>query len=174
MLVRTWRFITITLVALSMGMAWCHALELPAKMGYDSSLWVTLHQTLYVAFGPPNIGAFVEVGALLAAIVLTFLVRKRRTAFRFTLLGTICLVIAFPVIFFAFTEPVNAQVRQWTVDTIPADWMRWRDQWEYSHAARFVFQLIGFCALLLSVLVETPKNRPLIKAPTERQREGVA
>ncbi|MFQ4140835.1 hypothetical protein [Chlorogloeopsis sp. ULAP02] len=110
---------------------------------------------------------------MLAAIILTFLVRKRSLAFLLTLVGTICLVIAFPVIFFAFTEPVNTQLRQWTVDTIPADWMRWRDQWEYSHAARFVFQFIGFCTLLLSVLVETPKNRPLTEVLAERQCQGV-
>jgi hypothetical protein len=37
--------------------------------------------------------------------------------------------------------------------------MRLRNRWEYGHAAGFVLQLIGFCSLLLSVLVETPKER---------------
>ncbi|WP_416668720.1 hypothetical protein [Egbenema bharatensis] len=38
MLVRTWRFVTILLSALVTGMAFCHALELPAKTQYSASL----------------------------------------------------------------------------------------------------------------------------------------
>ena len=43
---KTWRFITIMFAALSMGMALCHLLEIPAKMTYDKALWLTLLQTL--------------------------------------------------------------------------------------------------------------------------------
>lgn len=32
--------------------------------------------------------------------------------------------------------------------------------WEYAHAANFVLSLIGFSALLISVLVETSPHRP--------------
>lgn len=39
MLVPIWRFATIMLAALNMGMAWCHVLELPAKMRYDGQEW---------------------------------------------------------------------------------------------------------------------------------------
>ncbi len=42
MLVRNWRFVTIMLAALTMGMALCHLLEMPAKMTYDGALWLTL------------------------------------------------------------------------------------------------------------------------------------
>jgi hypothetical protein len=43
-------------------------------------------------------------------------------------------------------------VRKWKARSIPRDWKEWRAQWEFSHAARFVLQLIGFGALLLSAL----------------------
>jgi hypothetical protein len=39
---------------------------------------------------------------------------------------------------------------------VPEGWERWRDQWEYSHAARCVLHLAGFCLLAWSVLAETP------------------
>lgn len=61
MLIRTWRLMTLVLTALLMGMTFCHVLELPAKMQYDAALYLTLHRTLYVAFGWPNIGAFIEL-----------------------------------------------------------------------------------------------------------------
>lgn len=44
MFVRTWRFITLILAALTMGTAYAHALELPAKMHYDATLWTTINQ----------------------------------------------------------------------------------------------------------------------------------
>jgi len=68
-----------------MGMALCHLLEMPAKIAYDGALWLTLLQTLYRTFG--TIGAFIEVGAVVTAVVLVFLVRRRWPAFGSTLGG---------------------------------------------------------------------------------------
>jgi hypothetical protein len=50
---------------------------------------------------------------------------------------------------------MNREIFQWTPQSVPADWTQVRNQWEYSHATRFVLQLIGLGALLISVLVET-------------------
>lgn len=159
MFLKTWRLITLLFVALFMGLEFCHVLELPAKMQYDGSLYVTLQNTLYRYFGAPGPGAFITLGALLSAIVLSFLVRKRRRVFYWTLVGTICLASAFPVVFFLFIEPVNVVIKQAIPDSVPANWMQLRNQWEYSHAANFVLSLVGFSAIALSILVETPTNR---------------
>lgn len=157
MILKAWRFITLVLAALSLGMAFCHTLELPAKMQYDAALWTTINQSLYWQFGSFP-GIFSEMGAILAAIGLTVLVRKRRPAFYWSLAGAIFLTLAF-VVWVTFVAPMNAEFAQWTVDSIPANWTEVRNQWEYSHAARFVLQLLGFSALLASVLVETSTNR---------------
>jgi Domain of unknown function (DUF1772) len=157
MFLRTWRFITIILAALTMGMAFCHTLELPAKMGYSPTVWTTLQQSLYWGFG--HIGGFIEAATVfLAAPVLTFLVRKRRPAFGWTLAGAIFLALGF-MVFLVFTEPMNREIFQWTPQSVPADWTQIRNQWEYSHATRFVLQLMGLGALLISVLVETSTER---------------
>jgi hypothetical protein len=42
-------------------------------------------------------------------------------------------------------------------ESVPMVWLRLRNRWEYGHVAGFVLQLAGFCALVLSVLMETPK-----------------
>ncbi|MEA5627987.1 anthrone oxygenase family protein [Nostoc sp. UHCC 0251] len=137
-------------------MALCHTLELPAKMQYSASQYIAIQNSLYVAFGPPNIGAFIEFAAPLAAIALAVLVRKRRPAFQLTLLAIAFMLLAFPVIFFAFTEPANRVIRSATPEAIPANWEQLRYQWEYSHLARFFCHLAAFSTLLLSVLGETP------------------
>jgi len=153
MFLRAWRFITITLTALLMGATFCDVLESPAKMRYPAELYLTLHRTLYVAFGPPNIGAFIEIGAILAALALVFLTRKRRPAFRLTLAGAAFLVAGL-VVYFVFVEPANVAMKAMPLNAPPAGWTRWRDQWEYGHIARFIFHLLGFSALALSIILE--------------------
>ncbi len=154
MFLRIWQFITIILAALTMGSAYCHVLELPAKMGYDETFYMRLNTSLYWSFG--HFAGFIEaITVFLAAPMLSFLLRKRQPAFQWTLAGTICLALAF-VVFLVFTEPMNRNIFQWLTESIPADWTRIRNQWEYSHLARFVLQLIGLCALQFSVFVETP------------------
>jgi len=76
---RTWRFITILFASLSMAMAFCHLLEMPTRMSFDGRLWITT-QALYQLFGP-LLGAIIEGGAVMTTIILSFLVRQRRSAF---------------------------------------------------------------------------------------------
>lgn len=155
MFLKTWRFITLLLVALYMGLEFSHTLELLPKMQYDGSLYVTIQNTLYGYFGVPGPGAAVTVGALISAIILVFLVRKRRSAFQWTLAGTIFLALAFPVVYFSFIEPVNRVVEQATPQSLPTNWAELRNQWEYAHATNFVLTLVSFSALLISILVDT-------------------
>jgi hypothetical protein len=124
-------------------------------MTYDGALWLALLQTLYGAFG--TIGAFIEVGAVVIAVVLAFLVRQRPPAFGWTLLGALCLVAAHAA-WWVWVAPVNATMTSLTPETLPADWMGLRDQWEYTHAARAIVQIIALGALVFSILVETPAD----------------
>lgn len=68
MLVIAWRFVTLLFAALALGMAFAHLLEMPPKLRYPASLWVTLQRSLYQAFAPA--GAILETGAVVFAAVL--------------------------------------------------------------------------------------------------------
>lgn len=171
MLLRTWRFATIILTALLMGLEFCHALELPAKLQYDGPLYVRVQNSLYQLFGWPGPGAWVTLGAVLSAAGLAFFVRHRRPAFGLTLAAVACLLAAFPVVYFLFIEPVNAVIEQATPASVPADWEQLRRQWEYAHAANVVLDLAALSALLISVLAETPTEA---ESGRPRERVGVA
>jgi Domain of unknown function (DUF1772) len=147
------------LVALDMGMAFCHALEMPMKMKVDGPLWLTFQHTLYRMFGPGGPGAYIEMGAILASALLAFLLRKRRPAFYLALAGAVFVAVAFFAVWLGFVNPVNAQTAIWTAETMPPDWAEWRAQWEYAHTARFFLQLIGFSLLLLTLLRDAPTGR---------------
>jgi hypothetical protein len=107
----TWRFVTLLFTALALGMAFAHLLEMPPKMRYPASLWMTLQLSLYRAFAPA--GAILETGSVIFAAVLVYFVRGRWPAFLLTLVGAVCLATAF-VVWFIFTAPANTQVNRWT------------------------------------------------------------
>lgn len=152
---KTLRFLTLMLTALSMGAAFAHLLEMPAKLNYDGALWLHLLQTLYPAFG--RIAGVCEIVAVVGSLALVIAVRKRPLAFRWTLFGALCLV-ATHAIFWVWVAPVNAMMAPLTPETLPADWARLRDQWEFAHAARAVLQIIALAALISSMLAELPAS----------------
>ena len=165
MMIQMWRFATLVLAALLMGMTFCHVLEMPAKMQHSAPLYLTIHRTLYVDFGPPNIGVFVEMGAILTSGALAVLM-WRRPGFWPTLTGAASLAGGI-LVYFAQVEPANAALKVMAIEAPPADWAAWRAQWEYGHAVHFVLDLLGFCALVVSVLVPSP-------APASTSRQGAA
>jgi len=92
----------------------------------------------------------VLITQIVADLALVVLVRRQPVAFRLALVALLCALGAL-AIFFLWTYPANLATNNWT--EIPVDWQAWRRQWEYSHAAAAVVQLVGFCALTLSVLL---------------------
>jgi hypothetical protein len=146
-----WRFVAILLSALAMGMKLAHALELPPKLAMPADLYLAVQTSLYGVFA--IVGPIFEVGALLCVSITAFLVR-RTPAFRCTLasVAAICVSLA---VWLLFVLPANGHINQWAAtQVIPPDWMRWRAQWQYGQAASFALHLLGFSALVYSVVRE--------------------
>ncbi len=155
--IRAWRFITLMLASFSLSLSMAHLLELPQRMKFDQQLWVkiTVFENVYRLFG--SVGAAFEVTAILTAMVLAFLVRRRGSTFYWTLGGVIFLVLAF-VSWIVFVAPMNAEFAKWLTNPIPADWTRYRNQWEYAHAVNAFIKIIALSLIAISVLVETPQK----------------
>ena len=161
------RFLTIMLTALSLGAAFAHLLEMPGKFTYEGTLWLYLLQTLYPTFG--RVSGICEIGAVVAAVALVVAIRKRQKAFRWALLAASCLV-ATHAVFWIWIAPVNAVLVPLSPETLPPDWERLRDQWEFAHASRAILQIVGLGALVISILVELPSQR---NAPTRTDQAAL-
>ncbi len=151
-MLQVWRFVTLVWVALALTLTSAHVLELPQKMQYDAAFYAAVNSTLYRQFA--TMGVVYGLGQIVAAGLLAFAVRRRPRAYRWTLAGTALLVMWF-VSWVLIVAPVNdeaARALSASPDLVPAVWMRLRERWEYGHAVGFVFQLLGFCVLLLAVL----------------------
>lgn len=155
---RVWRFIALMLASLSLSLSMTHLLELPQRMQFDQQLWVevTVVENVYRLFG--SVGAVFEIGAIAAAISLAFWVRKRGSVFYWAMAGAIFLGLAFAS-WLLFVAPMNAEFATWLTKPVPADWTRYRNQWEYAHTAIALIKTLGLSCLVVSVLLDAP--RPL-------------
>ena len=154
------QIITIVLVAVALTTSLAHALELPGKMRLSKETYLAVQQIYYPGFTVAGMG---EVGAILAALVLTALTRAG-PPFWLTLAALLGLICAH-ALYWLVTHPVN---NFWLKDFAlqgasrgffafgaaahERDWTALRDQWEYSHAARAV---LVFLSLVLLVTAAT-------------------
>jgi hypothetical protein len=149
-----WRFLTLLLTSLSLGLSICHLFEMPVRMRWPAVLWadVTTFHGLYYVFG--RIGAGIDIGAVGAAIVLAVLTRKRHPAFGFSLAAAL-LFAAGLGLWIVLVSPMNAVMATWrpgvTADVIEPV----RRGWEFGHAAVAIAKLAGLAALFLAVLADT-------------------
>jgi len=139
--VKVLRFVHLLLVALIVGLAFCHVMEMPGKLRLNGTEWLTIQQNLYIAFGAP-IGATIEVAAILTTWLLVFLVWNRRPTFYWTLAAAICVSVGLAE-WFVVAAPMNAIVGAWTPGALPADWTHERDRWELEHAIHAALFGIG-------------------------------
>ncbi|MCW5773928.1 MAG: hypothetical protein KIT16_19960 [Rhodospirillaceae bacterium] len=139
-------------VAVSLGPALAHLLELPNKMGLPRADYLTVQQ-IYRGWALLGI---VVVGALLATLLLVVLLRREGPAFAWSLATLLCIVGA-QVVFWLFTYPANVATANWTV--LPNDWQPLRARWEYSHAGGAAFMLAAMASSLLCFVARIRRAR---------------
>ena len=152
------RFVAIMLAALTLGLGFCHLMQLPSRMGWDQYLWVgsTVQGGLYAAFG--SVGAVIFLATVIALGLLAYLTRQHgRPGGGLALAAALLFALAL-VLWWALVYPVNVELAKWVTGPVPADWTAYRARWEWGHAVIALTELLGFAALILAVLAGTPRN----------------
>ena len=157
-LLRATRFIAIMLAALTLGLSFCHLMQLPSRLGWDQYLWVgsTVQGGLYAMFG--SIGAVIFVATVIALALLAYFTREHvRPGFGLALSAALLFGLAL-VLWWVLVYPVNVELAKWVNGPVPADWTDYRARWEWGHAIIAAVELIGFGTLIGAVLADTPRN----------------
>jgi hypothetical protein len=150
----------LVLVAMTMGLALAHALELPGKLRLSKDTYVAVQAIYYPGF---TIGGFVgEFGGLLVLFVLLFLTPYETQRFWWTAAAFGFLVLGHAV-YWLVTHPVN---NFWVKDVDmagagaaffsflsgkPGDWAQMRDIWEYSHVARACLAMASLASMAIAL-----------------------
>jgi hypothetical protein len=146
MWLNTVRFFSVLSTALALCASMAHLLELPNKMKLSKEHYAIVQQ-IYKGW---SLLGIVVIVAIVSTIAVSIMINHQRKVFSLTLTALLCLV-ATQIIFWIFTFPVNQQTNNWTI--LPGHWVDLRRQWEYSHAASAVLDLIALSALILSLLI---------------------
>ena len=139
------RFLSLLFAALALAPALAHLLELANKIGLRRDDYLTV-QHIYNGWA---LLGFVVYGAIFSTLALVIVTRRRREEFGPALIALLCL-IGTQAVFWAFTFPANRATSNWTV--LPENWVALRAQWEYSHAASALLNLIALIALILAAV----------------------
>jgi hypothetical protein len=141
------QFLAVVLTALALVPGGAHAFALLNKIDLTAEQYFIV-QSIYRGWALLGI---VLIGAVLANLALTLMLRRRGGApFILALLG-FCGVALTLVIFFVWTYPANQATGNWT--TVADNWQELRRQWEYSHAVNAVITLLALCSITSSVLM---------------------
>jgi hypothetical protein len=139
------QFLSLLFTALALAPAMAHLLELANKIGLPRDDYLTV-QHIYDGWA---LLGFLVFGALFSTLALALLTRRRGRQFAYALTAFLS-IAATQVVFWTFTFPANQVTRNWTV--LPDNWLAVRAQWEYSHAASAILNLLALVAVILSVL----------------------
>jgi len=144
----TFHFLSLVFVALCLGPALAHLLELPNKIILARDDYFTVQQ---IYRGWALLGVLI-VAALASMIAFAWLARRSPAVLYWVLTAVVCIVAA-QAVFWMFTFPANAATNNWT--EIPENWQSLRVRWEYSHAVGSILTLAALMALIASLLVRT-------------------
>jgi uncharacterized membrane protein len=148
MTLRIAQFINILLLALVAGVFWGTWFSLGRSI-------TDIEPETFLAIGRIMIGNLALPMSILMPItflstlpVLFLLYRqKSMPAFYLTLCGLALFVVA-TAITLMVNVPIDNQIKQWTVQTLPSDWQTIRDRWEFYHTLR-TFVSLGSLALIV-------------------------
>lgn len=147
-----WQFINIFLLCLVTGVFWGTWLGLSRSMTSLST--TTFLEVAHAMIG--NLGTIMAIlmpAAILSTLpVLYLLSRRRPKAFYTTLVGLMLFVLAL-LITLLVEVPLDLKFAQWTAATLPSDWQRLRDRWEFWHVVRSWVSVFGLALILGAALL---------------------
>jgi hypothetical protein len=152
MALRLIQFLAIMLTALALVPSGAHLAALPNKMTMAQVAYFVAQQ-IYAGWA---LFGIVLLGALLANLAHTIVVRKQGRSFGYAF-ASFLLIAANLAIFFVWTLPTNQATNNWTI--VPKNWNELRIQWEYSHAANAVVTFAALVCVVIAVLRQPSQVR---------------
>jgi hypothetical protein len=157
------------IVAVTMGLALAHALELPGKLRLDEPTYLAVQNIYYPGF---TIGGISEPLAIVAMLVLLLATPRDHIEF-WWILAALLAVTEMQAVFWFVTQPTNRiwlkneelsktgaaffaveRARQATAgEESKQDWKQLRDPWEYSHIVRAGLSGLALVGVVVAIAI---------------------
>jgi uncharacterized membrane protein len=162
MRIRTAQATTIVLFALVMGVFWGTWFALSRTMNRLSAetFLAVGHQMIRNLGGPMAI--LLPLALLSALVTLALLWPHRHTAAFWWLAAGFLLMVAALAITLAVEVPIDNQIQDWTLATLPGDWRSIQSRWELWHTIRSFLAIAAVAAAAVSGVVAGRPDEPPI------------
>jgi hypothetical protein len=147
-----WAVLTSTIAALSFGLSFAHVLEsLPRLTQWSPELWreTTVFNAQFWLFAV--VGAPLDLCAIAFPAVLALMLHDERSAFRYAVVGAVLYALSLAA-WFALVAPANSVLSTWTSGPVAGNFDAIRLRWETGHMAVASIKLIGFIAVVCTLL----------------------
>jgi uncharacterized membrane protein len=149
---------TIMLFALVMGVFWGTWFALSRSIAeLRPQTFLDIGHTTIRNLGVPM--SILMPLSLVSAVVMLVLLPKRSKAFALAVAAFLLMVCAL-LVTLGIEVPIDIQIEQWTVATLPSDWKAIRDRWEFYHTIRTFLSLVALVLVAASSLVNRREELP--------------
>lgn len=134
--VRIAQFANLLLFALVMGVFWGTWFSLSRSIAsIRPETFLEIGHTMIGNLGGPM--SLLMPAALVSSVVLLIVLFRQRRGAAFNLAAaSLALMVGALAVTLAVNVPIDGQINQWTVNTLPPDWAATRDRWELYHTIR--------------------------------------
>jgi uncharacterized membrane protein len=154
---------TIVLFALVMGVFWGTWFSLSRTMDQlAAETFVAVGHQMIANLGGP-MAALLPLSLLSALVTLVLLWRggRQRVAFWWLAAGFLLMVAALAITL-AVEVPIDNQIQDWTLATLPGDWRSIQSRWELWHTIRSFLAIAAVAAAAVSGVVAGRPDEPPI------------
>lgn len=169
MRIRAAQATTIVLFALVMGVFWGTWFAQSRTMNQlSAATFLAVGHQMIRNLGVPM--AILLPLALLSALITLALLRRRRAAGFWWLLAGFLLMAAALAITLTVEVPIDNQIQDWTVATLPGDWRSIQSRWELFHTIRTFLSIAAVIAVTISAVVTGRPGEPPVTEIGARDR----
>jgi len=143
---------SLLITALSLAPSFAHVLEAPPRLlVWSPELWreTTVFNGQFQLFAV--VGAPIDLAAIVLTAGLTYVLRRERSAFRYSLAGTLLLLLALAS-WFAMVAPANAVLATWKPGPVAPNFDAVRLRWEIGHMAVAALKALALASTCLAAL----------------------
>ena len=151
MKLRAAQFINIMLFALVVGVFWGTWFSLSRSIAEISpELFIGIGKAIIKNLAVP-MRILMPLALLSTLPVLSWMPQKRSGAFVFMSLG-LALMMGATLVTVLVEVPIDNQLKQWTLTSLPANWQALRDRWEFYHTVRTFVSLAALASVVIGSL----------------------
>jgi hypothetical protein len=153
MKLRSAQFINILLFVLVAGVFWGTWFSLARSIAaIDAETFLAIGRIMIGNLALP-MSILMPVAFLSTLPVLFWLYRQKSMLAFYLTLGGLALFVVALAITLMVNVPIDNQIKQWTVQTLPPDWETIRDRWEFYHTFRTFISLSGLALIVGAALI---------------------